>query len=178
MEKSGFFNSSGGDRTYNAADFAAYFGNLVSNGIFTKTADSLKVSAASGMNIQIQSGSAWIDGYCYENTEPLVMAVSTADGINPRIDRVVLRRSAVDRSIKLAIKPGAAAASPSAPALTRNSDIHELGIADIAVGRAVTGLAAGDITDTRLNGSLCGTVNSLVGAVYECIGGRLAETHI
>ena len=167
MEKSGFFNSSGGDRTYNAADFASYFGNLVSNGIFTKTADSLKVSAASGMNIQIQSGSAWIDGYCYENTEPLVMAVPTADGINPRIDRVVLRWSAVDRSIKLAVKPGAAASSPVAPVLTRNSDIHELGLADIAVGRGVVSINANDITDLRLNSGLCGTVNSLIGAVYE-----------
>ena len=167
MEKFMFFNSSGGDRVYDAADFASYFGKLVSNGIFTKTADSLKVSAASGMNITVQPGSAWIDGYCYENTELLVMAVSTADGINPRIDRVVLRWSAVDRNIKLAIKPGAAASSPVAPALTRNSDVHELGIADISVGRAVTGLSAGDISDTRLNGNLCGTVNSLVGAVYE-----------
>lgn len=34
MEKSGFFNSSGGDRVYSATDFAAYFGKLVSNGIF------------------------------------------------------------------------------------------------------------------------------------------------
>ena len=34
MEKSGFFNSSGGDRVYSATDFAAYFGKLVSNGAY------------------------------------------------------------------------------------------------------------------------------------------------
>ena len=166
-EKSGFFNSSGGDRVYNAADFAGYFGKLVSNGIFTKTADNLQVIAATGMNIKVQAGSAWIDGYSYENTDALTLAVSTADGINPRIDRVVLRWSAVDRNIQLAVKAGAAAANPSAPALTRNSNVYELGLADIAVGKGVTTVIAGNITDTRLNTSLCGTVNSLIGAVYE-----------
>ena len=34
MEKSGFFNSSDGDRVYDATDFAAYFGSLVSMGYF------------------------------------------------------------------------------------------------------------------------------------------------
>jgi len=166
-EKFSFFNSSGGDRVYNAADFAAYFGKLVSNGIFSKTADNLRVTAASGMNVSVQAGSAWIDGYSYENTAPLTLAVPTADGINPRIDRVVLRWSAVDRNIRLAIKPGSAAANPSAPALTRTSNVYELGLADIAVGRAAAVITAGDITDTRLNTNLCGTVNSLIGAVYE-----------
>jgi hypothetical protein len=78
-----------------------------------------------------------------------------------------LRWSAIDRNIKLAIKTGAANATPSAPALTRTSDIYELGLADITVGRAAVSIAAGDITDTRLNSGLCGTVNSLIGAVYE-----------
>ena len=166
-EKYGFFNSSGGDRVYDASDFAGYFGKLVSNGIFTKTADNLKVTAASGMGIAVQPGSAWIDGYCYENTDVLALTISTADGVNPRIDRVVLRWSAVDRSIRLAVKNGVAAASPSAPALTRTGNVYELCLADIAVGRGVAAISAGDITDTRLSTMLCGTVNSLIGAVYE-----------
>jgi hypothetical protein len=166
-QKYGFFNSSGGDRVYDATDFASYFGNLVSNGMFTKTADNLRVTAASGMTVTVQPGSAWIDGYCYENTSDLSLALETANGVNPRIDRVVLRWSAIDRNILLAVKTGAATASPSAPALTRTSDIYELGIADIAVGRGVLSIASSDITDTRLNSSLCGTVNSLLRAVYE-----------
>ena len=52
-------------------------------------------------------------------------------------------------------------------ALTRNNDVWELGIADIAVGKGVVSLSSGNITDTRLNASLCGLVNSLVSAVYE-----------
>ena len=49
MEKSGFFNSSGGDRVYSATDFAAYFGKLVSNGIFFAVATNLQVTPESAL---------------------------------------------------------------------------------------------------------------------------------
>lgn len=167
MEKSGFFNSSGGDRIYEATDFAAYFGDLVSNGIFYRTADNLKVSAAAGMNVTVQPGSAWINGYHYMNTTPLDLPIATANGVNPRIDRVVLHWDNVGRIINLAVKTGVPASVPVAPDLTRNADAYELGIADVLIPKGV--VATGDdlITDTRLNANLCGLVNSLVSAVYE-----------
>jgi len=167
MERAMFFNSSGGDRVYNATDFASYFGKLVSNGIFYAAANNLQVSAASGMGVSVQAGAAWINGYSYENTSPLSLAIPTADGVNPRIDRVVVRWSAVNRGINIVIKSGTAAANPAAPALTRNNDVWELGLADIAVAKGAVSIVAGNITDTRLNTSLCGLVNSLVSAVYE-----------
>jgi hypothetical protein len=166
-EKSGFFNSNNGDRVYSAVDFAAYFGDLVSNGIFFRTTNNLSVTAASGMNITVQPGSGWIGGYHYQNTTPLELTISTANGVNPRIDRVVLRWDGVARSIILAVKTGVAAATPAAPELTRTTDVWELGLADVLVARSVVSIAADAITDTRLNSNLCGLVNSLVMAVYE-----------
>lgn len=167
MEKSGFFNSTGGDRVYNATDFASYFGKLVSNGIFYASPTNLQVTAGSGMQVVVLAGSAWINGYAYENTDTLELDIATADGVNPRIDRVVIRWSAVERSIRLAVLKGTALSSPVAPALTRNNDVYELGIADIVVAKGVVVINAQNITDTRLNSSLCGLVNSLVTAVYE-----------
>lgn len=167
MEKSGFFNSSGGDRVYDATDFAAYFGSLVSNGIFYKNNTNLMVSPGSGMAISIAAGSAWINGYRYENTEALTKTLVTANGSFPRIDRIVIRWSFLNRNIVAAVLTGTAAATPSAPALTRNSDVYELCIAEVLVPQAATSITTGNITDTRLNSSLCGTVNSLVTAVYE-----------
>lgn len=167
MEKSGFFNSSGGDRVYTAVDFAAYFGDLVSNGIFYKTTDTLRTTAASGMNISVLPGTAWINGYHYQNTTPLELTVATANGVNPRIDRVVLRWDNVARSINLAIKAGVPFAVPIAPELTRTADVWELGIADILVERSVVSISTNAISDTRLNSNLCGMVNSTVIAVYE-----------
>jgi hypothetical protein len=167
MEKSGFFNSSDGDRVYDATDFAAYFGSLVSNGIFYKTATNLQVSPGMGLAVSVAAGSAWINGYRYENTDALNMPLTTAHGSNPRIDRIVVRLSQISRNIQLAVVTGTPAATPVAPDLTRTSDVYELGIAEVLVPAAATSIAANNITDTRLNTSLCGLVNSLVSAVYE-----------
>jgi hypothetical protein len=167
IEKSSFFNSSNGDRAYNAADFAAYFGDLVSNGIFYRNANNLKAAPGVGFAVEVAPGSAFINGYRYENTAAMSLQLATADGVNPRIDRVVLRLDSVARSIKLAVVTGVAAKTPAAPALTRNADIYELGVADITIPQAATTVAAANIADIRLNTALCGLVNSLVSAVYE-----------
>ena len=167
MEKSGFFNSNNGDRVYNADDFAAYFGDLVSNGIFYRDTNNLKVTAAIGMNVTVQPGSAWINGYHYSNTAPLDLPISIADGVNPRIDRVILRWSNVARSINLAVIDGAPAPTPSPPNVTRNADIWELGIGTVYVLRGALSITAENISDTRLSPTMCGLVNSLVSAVYQ-----------
>jgi hypothetical protein len=167
VEKSGFFNSSSGDRVYDAADFAAYFGSLVSNGIFYITTSNLQVTPTTGMTVSIAAGSAWINGYRYENTEALNKTLATANGSYPRIDRIIIRWSLLNRSITAAVLTGTAAATPTAPALTRSTDVYELCIAEILVPQAATLITSGNVTDTRLSSSLCGTVNSLVTAVYE-----------
>ena len=167
MEKSGFFNSSDGDRVYDATDFAAYFGNLVSNGVFYASATNLQATPGNGLAVSVAEGSAWINGYRYENTDDLNLPLTTANGSNPRIDRIVVRLSQVSRNIQLAVVDGTPAATPSAPALTRTSDVYELGIADVLIPAAATSIATNNITDTRLNTNLCGLVNSLVTAVYE-----------
>lgn len=167
MEKSGFFNSSSGDRIYNATDFAAYFGSLVSNGIFYVNTTNLQVTPTTGMTVSIASGSAWINGYRYENTEALNKTLTTANGSYPRIDRIVIRWSLLNRSITAVVLTGTAATMPTAPALTRNAEVYELCLAEILVPQAATSIITGNITDTRLNSSLCGNVNSLVTAVYE-----------
>ena len=167
MEKSGFFNSSGGDRVYSATDFAAYFGRLVSNGIFSTSASNMLVTPGSGMAVSSAAGSAWINGYSYENTDELELNLTTASGVNPRIDRVVVRFSAVERRIYLATLTGTPSEVPVAPTLTRTNDIYELGMADVLVPKGSVTITALNITDTRLSTELCGLVNSLVTAVYE-----------
>ena len=167
MEKSGFFNSSGGDRVYSATDFAAYFGKLVSNGIFYASGTNLQVTPGSGMALSVAAGSAWINGYSYENTDSLTLNLATASGVNPRIDRVVVRFSAVERRIYLAVLTGTPAETPTAPALIRSNDTFELGLTDILVPKGSVTISAINLTDTRLSTALCGLVNSLVTAVYE-----------
>lgn len=57
MEESGFFNSSDGERVDDATDFTAYFGSLVSNGVFYETPTNLLVSPGGGLAMSIAAGS-------------------------------------------------------------------------------------------------------------------------
>ena len=165
-QQSFFFNSNSSDRIYSADDFAKFYAQLLSNGVFYTTADNLQTTPSSGMKVKVATGSAMINGYCYMNDANVELTLATASGSNPRIDRIVVRWSLTNRNILLATLTGTAAAQPAAPALTRSSTVYELGIADILVPAGSVTIPAGNITDTRTNGALCGLVNSMISAVY------------
>jgi hypothetical protein len=166
-ETSGFFNSNSGDRIYDAVDFAQYFGDLVSNGIFYATGTNLQVTPGSGMSVVVAIGSAWINGYHYKNTSTLTLSIGTANGTNPRIDRVVVRWDNANRQINTLVLAGSPAATPTPPALTRTNDYYDLCLADVLIPKSSASISSSNITDNRLTSSLCGLVNSLVAAVYQ-----------
>ncbi|MFJ8216234.1 hypothetical protein [Bacillus cereus] len=163
MEKSSFFSSVNGDRRYKAEDWANYFNKFITNGYFPNVGSNLQVIAdRNRMQITLKPGSAWINGYMYQNTEDLVLNVDTADGVVKRIDRVVLRCDFVERRIRAYIKKGVFAANPVAPTLQRDADAHELAVAEILVRNGVVVINQEDVTDIRLNIQTCGVVNSLI----------------
>lgn len=162
MEKSSFFNSVSGDRTYKAEDWASYFASLVGNGIFPTPSTNLQVIAGEGMNVTVKTGRAWINGYFYTNTSDFTLTLNTADGVLKRIDRIVVRWDFTNRLISIKVKSSTSSSSPSAPALQRDAGIYELCIADVAVNAGVTNIGQANITDRRLDISLCGIVAALV----------------
>ena len=162
MEKSSFFNSVSHDRTYKAEDWAEYFASFIGNGVFPVPSTGLQVVVQSGMNVTVKTGKAWINGYFYNNTSDHTITIATADGQLNRIDRVVVRWDLTNRTITAAVKSSAFSASPSAPALQRDADIYELALADIYVGAGVTAITQGNITDQRLNTTVCGVVAAVV----------------
>lgn len=165
MQKSSFFNSVNGDRKYNASDYAAYFGSFIGNGVYSNPGNNLAVMAVSGMNISVTPGKAWINGYYYENTDAFNMSIDPADGALKRIDRIVLRLDHLNRQIVLSVLKGSPAGTPTAPTLTRNADIYELGIADILINNGDTGVLQAQITDLRFNSALCGIVSGVVNQI-------------
>lgn len=174
---SGFFDAlqSGGsyDRVYSSADYCDNLATIIRNGVRYSADNDLKVTAGNGMSITVGIGRAWINGHWFYNDTAytgLVLATAPTGG-NSRIDRVVVRldTSVSVRSITLAIKQGTAAASPSAPALTRSGDIYELGIATILVNAGVTEITADKITDTRADGSVCGWASSVTPAIMSML---------
>lgn len=162
MEKSSFFNSVSGDRIYKAEEWAEYFASFIGNGVFPVPSNSLQVVAGAGMTVTVKTGKAWINGYFYNNTSDLSKTIATADGVLKRIDRIVVRWNLTERRISVAVKSSAPSASPSAPSLQRDADAYELCLADVMVGAGVTVVSQANITDRRLDTSLCGVAAGIV----------------
>ena len=163
-EKSSFFDSIGDDRLYNSADFANYFNSLITNGVFPNPSTNLQVLTNNDMTVTVKAGKAWINGYVYINDSDLILPIEVADGVLNRIDRIVVQFNTVGRAINAVVKKGTFASSPIAPALVRDADFYELGIADIYIVNGATNIVQGDITDLRMNTTYCGWVNSLIQA--------------
>lgn len=155
-EISSIFNSKDGDRKYNARHWADYFFPLFKSGVFN---GDLQVVANGGMAVKIKPGYAWIDGYGYHLTDRLVLDLETASGNMNRMDSIVIRLDLTNRWIKAFCKTGSYYASmPTPPAPEITATIHEIVIAHISVAAGVTEITQDMITDTRMNGELCGWV--------------------
>ena len=163
MEKSSFFNSISGDRRYKAEEWAEYFASFISNGVFPNPSTGLQVLASNSMIITVNTGKAWINGYFYFNTSNLTITLDNADGVLNRIDRVVVRWDLQDRVISVQVKKGTYSATPSAAAIQRDADAYELVLADIYMGAGAVSVSQANITDQRLNSTLCGLVVGTVG---------------
>lgn len=160
--KSCFFNSVNGDRVYNAYRFAEYFASFIANGVFPNPSTGFQVMSDEGMKVKISPGKAWINGYFAINDDDVSTDIEVADGVQDRIDRVVLKYSLLSRDIQLSVKKGVPSENPLAPELTRNLEEYELGLATISINRGVIKISQADITDTRLDNSVCGIVHGLV----------------
>jgi hypothetical protein len=163
MLKYGFFNSVNGDRLYDADDISNFFYKLISDGVFVTPSTSLQVTASSGMTVSVAAGYGMIKAKYINNDSPAYLTLDSADSTNPRLDRVVLGLNYANRAISLYIKKGTAAATPTAPTLTRTAGVlWELSLATIEVSAGATAITQADITDDRGNSELCGYVTGMI----------------
>lgn len=168
MERCGFFDANlvgeEYDRVYLASQFAAYFASFIGNGVFAEHSNQLQVveMATPQMQIGVERGQAWINGYWYENTDTLYLPIDVADGVLNRIDSVVLRLGFSERNMWLAVKKGTPAINPIAPEVTRTADYYELQLATINIPASSIKITQAQITDTRMNQDVCGWVTGVV----------------
>ena len=163
-----FFNSSEGDpREYTASEFAEYFSQFLSDGLYAQDGNAgLKVTAGTGLNIKIAPGYAFVRGYLYKNDATINIALDPADSMLNRIDRVVLRFDEVAREIKVALKKGTFTSTPQPPVVVISDTVRELTLAQVKIKAGATGLTAADITDERLTDK-CGLVELLASIPFS-----------
>lgn len=144
------WNDVNGDRLYDADDFMRFFAAFLKTGVVMSFKDGLRVrSAQNGMNIQVGSGSAVIDGGSYLNDEAIGIQVNVASSIQERMDSVVLRMDRNARATQLFYKPGDTT-------VARNDTTYELQLATISVKTNATQITDADITDMRSEPTVCG----------------------
>ncbi len=160
MEKYSFFNDVNGDRVYYAEDFARHLATYFTNGIFN---NSCKVEATGdAMAVNMNTGSANINGYRYDSDSVKTLPIDNADGVLNRIDNIVIRLDLTNRNITAQVIKGQFADNPVAPDLVRTSTIYDLRIAKISIPAGTTEITQDLITDTRFITSDCGNVISTV----------------
>lgn len=146
------------DRAANAEDLAAYLKPFFTNGVILKESTALQVYAGDGLSIQVKPGMGFVNGKIFISDATEIIEIETPGATQNRIDRIVLRLDEVNRLMELAVLKGELASEPTAPAITQNSEVYELCLADVFVGYAVTEIAQANITDTRADEELCGIV--------------------
>lgn len=167
-QECGFFNAQlvgeEYDRVYLAEQFAAYFASFIGNGVFGKSMQELEVAAqdVSDMSVQVLSGQAWINGWWYRNTTAYTLPVSVADGVMARIDVIVLRWGNAERDMWLQVIEGTPSANPVKPDIRRDADYYDLQLAYITIPAGSLRITQSQITDTRLDNSVCGLVTGVI----------------
>lgn len=162
--ESGFFNSVGGDRLYNADDMSRYFEHILSNGIFKRIDNCLKVSATGGMTLNVAAGAGLINCRWFRAVSAETVTIPAAHAVLPRFDAVVARLDMSDsvRAVTLMVVSGAPGESPVAPDPVRTADVHDLMLALVYVPAGASAIVSNNLTDVRDNEWYCGYVQSLV----------------
>ena len=135
----------------------------------------LSVTANGDMTVSVSDGVGWLandkaDGTVFWNDtkeqtgSELQLEIPLADPILTRIDRIVVSWDTVDYSVKprIEVLKGTAASTPAAPALTNNGLLRQISLAQIAIPAAASKITSANITDERLDSTVCGLVTDRV----------------
>ena len=135
----------------------------------------LSVTANGNMTVRVSDGVGWLANYKADGTvfwndtkeqtgSELQLTIPLANAVSPRIDRVVVSWDTVDYAAKprIEVLKGTAASTPVAPALTNNSLLRQISLAQIAIPAAASKITSANITDERLDSTVCGLVTDWV----------------
>ena len=152
------------DRAETSDLFRLLFAKLVSNGVLASPGDCFQVIAGEGMTVRVRPGFAMINGvFCYSDSE-IEVTLDPAQSQYSRIDAIVIQVDYAGRLVNTIKKTGTVAANPAPPAIVQPSagDCYELGLATVLVGSNATVITQANITDTRMDRSVCGLITQLI----------------
>src|SRR5574344_1657504 len=133
---------------------------------------SVTALATPNMSINVSDGLGWLRDHLgngcvfwndnfYMNSALLNLTIDAADGVQNRVDRVVVSWTTSNYTQKPEIKilKGTLSASnPQPPEITNDTVKRELSLAKIVVNAGTTAITSAMITDERLDTTVCGLV--------------------
>ena len=141
------------------------------SGVWGAEENAAVASVPDQMQVTVSDGTGWLanagaDGIVWWNdTEEktgnkLVLDVDLADGALDRIDRVAVSWQTVNYVAlpTITVLKGTPASNPVPPALTNNAGMRQISLAQIRVRAGTLSIRDADITDERLDESVCGLV--------------------
>lgn len=154
---------------YDAEDASGYLATRLS-GVYSAEED-FSVTAQGGLSVQVSAGQAWVrparfKGRSIIMEQPTTVALTAADPVRSRIDRIVLRYDAAAKKTSLQVLEGVPdSAAPAAPAITRTELIYDLCLAEIKRPAGSTAVTVADIYDTRADETVCGVMRDGVNGI-------------
>ena len=148
--------------TYDADDASGYLATRLS-GVYSAEED-FAVTAQGGLSVQVSAGQAWVrparfKGRSIIMEQSTTVALTAADPVRSRIDRIVLRYDAAAKKTRLQVLDGTPdSAAPAAPDISRTELIYDLCLAEIKRPAGSTAVTAADIYDTRADETVCGVM--------------------
>ncbi|MCI0349283.1 MAG: hypothetical protein L0Z53_07655, partial [Acidobacteriales bacterium] len=111
--------------------------------------DGLKVRATgpASANVEAAAGAAMVHGTMFVNDATAILTIAANGSGNGRIDTVILRKDFAAQIVRLVVKQGTPAASPTPPALTQIINVTwEIPLADVTVANGFLIITNADIT--------------------------------
>ena len=155
--------------TYDADDASGYLATRLS-GVYSAEED-FAVTAQGGLSVQVSAGQAWVrparfKGRSIIMEQPTTVALTAADPVRSRIDRIVLRYDAAAKKTRLQVLDGTPdSAAPAAPDISRTELIYDLCLAEIKRPAGSTAVTVADIYDTRADETVCGVMRDGVNGI-------------
>ena len=143
----GFYNSSNGDRKYNALQFSRLFEGIIRDGVFSTVGGSLMVVAASNLTVNISPGRAWFNNTWTNNDALLPLTLDPAEAILNRYDAIVLEVAPDERENRFKIVKGTPATTPVKPTMIKTGGIYQYPLAYIYVRKGVESISQANISN-------------------------------
>lgn len=142
----GFYNSSNGDRKYNAEQFGSIFDGIILDGIFELIGDHFAVTPVGGsLAVYVGTGRAWFNHTWTLNDSNFQVTLEASNLVLPRIDAIVLEVNESTRTNSFKVVTGTAASSPQKPTLTNTQTVHQYALAYITVPYGATTISQANI---------------------------------